>query len=98
MKLVTGNKHQMGSKVGLHALSIGTFEAKNLAHQRPEDVKRLRALHDTRAARVRPTPLGRGLKNDLGGDDADEAGDREAKRRLRKEKGAANTNKSTGEP
>lgn len=58
LKLVGGNPDQKNAAPALFDLSKDAAETNNLAVERPDDVKRLRALYQTWAATHQPTPWG----------------------------------------
>ena len=58
LKLVGGNPDQRDKAPGLYDLSKDIPETKDLAAERPDDVKRLRVLYETWAATLQPTPWG----------------------------------------
>lgn len=76
LKLVGGNTDQPGTGFALFDLAADTSETKNLATDRPDDVKRLRALYDTWQATHKPTAWGRqGSKANDSGDGESGDGD-----------------------
>jgi arylsulfatase A-like enzyme len=61
LKLVVGDR-KAPTPPALFDLSKDMSETTDLAAKRPDDVKRLQALYDTWAAKVKPTPWGAGKK------------------------------------
>lgn len=64
LKIVGGNSDQKNAAPALFDLSKDAAEANNLAAERPDDVKRLRALYENWAATHQPTPWDRGNQDD----------------------------------
>lgn len=60
LKLVAGNNDQPGNEPALFDLAKDPGESRDLAKERPDDVKRLQALHSAWASTHQPTPWGRG--------------------------------------
>ena len=89
MKLVGGNSGQAGNAVALFDLAADPGEARDLAADKPDEVKRLRVLHEAWAATHQPTPWGRGAKvdEDNGKDGEVDGTGQAAKERKRKKAG-----------
>lgn len=78
LKLVGGNADQKNGLPMLFDLSNDSAESKDLAPDRPEDVKRLRALYEALAATHQPTPWGRGIQNDESVEDREQPAEKRA--------------------
>lgn len=82
LKLVGGNSDQQGSAPGLYDLSKDIAETKDLAGERPDDVKRLTGLYQTWVATHQPTPWRGGGKADSDEGGAEAAAKPNAKAKL----------------